>query len=511
VIRRGTGGALALTGLGSAAAAIEALAGAPQTGRLRDIEHVVILIQENRSFDHYFGSYRGVRGFSDPHALRHGGVFRQPGYPAPGHGGHLDPFHLDTSAGRGECVADPTHDWGPQHRSWNGGRMDGFVREHLAADGPQDGAITMGYYNRRDLAFYYALADAFTICDGYHCSVLGPSYPNQAYAVSATIDPAGRHGGPLVGPASAKAFSWETMPERLSAHGIDWRVYTSPDNYLPGQVGDPPFQFFRQYTERADLAERAFAHSFPGDFQSDARAGNLPAVSWVYAPVTWSEHPPAPIGWGEAATDLVLSAIWQNPDAWARTAVFVTWDENGGFFDHVPPPVAPSGTPGEHLTVSSLPADCQGVRGPIGLGFRVPMLVVSPFSRGGFVCSDVFDHSSMLRFLEARFGAAVPNLSEWRRHHTGDLTSAFNFAGPRRSIPRLPPTSFSDESVTGGGCEVDVIGAETGTAPSGHYPVPPNHRPGQERGRPRRPSGPVHPRRHLRPQQNQSQGRPRRH
>jgi len=204
LIRAGAGGAAALSGLGSAAAAVEALAGTPRSGELRDIDHVVFLIQENRSFDHYFGSYRGVRGFADPRALGGGAVFHQSGYPAPGHGGHLDPFHLDTSSGQGECVADPTHDWAPQHRSWNGGRMDGFVREHLKEDGAENGAITMGYYNRRDLPFYYALADAFTVCDAYHCSVLGPSYPNQAYAISATIDPDGRHGGPLVGPASAR-------------------------------------------------------------------------------------------------------------------------------------------------------------------------------------------------------------------------------------------------------------------------------------------------------------------
>src|SRR6202035_2855939 len=141
-------------------------------GSLKDIEHVVILIQENRSFDHYFGTYKGVRGFQDRYARR--GVFAQAGYPTASD--KLYPFHLDTSAG-GDCTNDIDHSWGPQHTYWDGGRMDKFVSEHVAVDGPQNGPLTMGYYTRQDLPFYYALADAFTICDNYHCSVLGPTDP----------------------------------------------------------------------------------------------------------------------------------------------------------------------------------------------------------------------------------------------------------------------------------------------------------------------------------------------
>src|SRR5205823_4933947 len=127
------------------------------------------------------------------------------------------------------------------------------------------------------------------------------------------------------------------------------------------------------------------------------------------------------------ATHDILATLTANPLLWQKTALFVTYDENGGFFDHVPPPVPAAKTPGEYLTVSPLPAAAEGIAGPIGLGFRVPMLVVSPFSRGGFVCSQVFDHTSTLLFLERRFGAEVPNLSAWRRHTVGDLTAAFNF------------------------------------------------------------------------------------
>jgi len=140
-----------------------------------------------------------------------------------------------------------------------------------------------------------------------------------------------------------------------------------------------------------------------------------------------------------------VAALTANPAQWAKTVLFVAFDENGGFFDHVPPVTAPPGTPGEYITAPAVPDPTQvgnpAVLGPIGLGFRVPMLVISPFSRGGFVSSDLFDHTSILRFLEARFGAEVPNLSAWRRATVGDLTSSFNFAVPDYSVPNLPSTA----------------------------------------------------------------------
>ncbi|MGA8616931.1 MAG: alkaline phosphatase family protein [Candidatus Sulfotelmatobacter sp.] len=158
--------------------------------QLTDIEHVVILIQENRSFDHYFGSYRGVRGFSDKSA-----AFEQPdpantiSSPA----GALLPFHLDTTA----CTRDISHDWVPQHQSWNNGAMDGFVTSRLAIDS-NDAVLSMGYYNRADVPYYYALADAFTICDNYFCSVIGPTDPNRLYTVAGSLDPDGKNGGPIL-------------------------------------------------------------------------------------------------------------------------------------------------------------------------------------------------------------------------------------------------------------------------------------------------------------------------
>jgi phospholipase C len=187
---------------------------------------------------------------------------------------------------------------------------------------------------------------------------------------------------------------------------------------------------------------------------------------------------------------------------WNKTALFVTYDENGGFFDHVPPAAAPAGTAGEYLTANPLPSDAAGVAGPIGLGFRVPTLVVSPFARGGFVCHDVFDHTSTLRFLETRFGAEVPNLSSWRRSATGDLTTAFNFVKPDTSVPSLPQPSATDSRVTMSTCATSApIDLATSNSNSyadiedtlvATYPVTVNSAPPrQEPGTAPRPSGPV--------------------
>jgi phospholipase C len=476
-------GAAGLYGAGSARPLLDAVAAPRRSGQLSNIDHIVILIQENRSFDHYFGALSGVRGWDDGHRqpLAGGGsVIAQPGYPVPGYGGRLYPFHLHTGSGHGECTIDPDHSWSVQHRSWNGGGMDSFVREHLAAD---KSPITMGYYRREELPFYYQLADAFTICDNYFCSVLGPSDGNHAYLISGMLDHEGKHGGPLISSANPASLSWTTMPEQLQARGISWKVYTSPDNYLPEAVGDPIFYLFSQYYQRPELAQRAFLPQYPVDFVNDARNGTLPAVSWIYTPIAQSEHPPAPVSLGQLATAQIVEALTSNADAWSRTALFVTWDENGGFFDHVAPPTPPAGTPGEFLS-SPLPAEAAGIAGPIGFGFRVPLLIVSPFARGGYVCSDTFDHTSILRFIEARFGAEVPYLSAWRRETAGDLTSAFDFGAPDGSVPPLPTVSVADAAT--GDCAVTIVNAETKLLPAADYPVPPNTLPYQEPGGARR-------------------------
>jgi phospholipase C len=509
MLRAGAQGSAAIgaSALLSNSVIAQALAASPPCGSLNDIQHVVILIQENRSFDHYFGSYRGVRGFADPAVLPLNdgsglSIFAQPGYPGGFDGGHLYPFHLD-SFHNGECTNDINHSWGPQHTYWDNGNLDGFVTGHLAADSSGNAPLTMGYYTRSDLSFYYALADAFTICDQYFCSVIGPTDPNRLYSMSATLDPAGTNGGPILSTSSSRTdrfgtLSWTTMPEQLQARGISWKVYGSPD----GNFGDNVLPYFKQYQTNPTLAANALTPTFPGTFQSDVTAGTLPQVSWVLAPLIASEHPPAPEIYGESVASQVLSALVSNKKLWAKTALIITYDENGGFFDHVPPPTAPAGTPDEYLTVSPLPPDASGVAGPIGLGFRVPTLVVSPFSRGGFVCSDVFDHTSTLRFLETRFGAEVPNLSAWRRSVTGDMTTAFNFAAVNASVPKLPSVNVADNRITMSSCAtsapLDLATDFTNSLKDleqtvvANYPVTVNSAPPpQEPGTAPAPSGPV--------------------
>jgi len=417
-------------------------------GKLTDIEHVVILIQENRSFDHYFGSYRGVRGFSDKSA-----AFQQsdPANTTISPVGTLLPFHLDSSKANATCTHDITHDWVPQHQSWNNGAMNGFVSSRLPIDS-NDAVLSMGYYTRADLPYYYGLADAFTICDNYFCSVIGPTDPNRLYTMAASLDPEGKNGGPILQTIITNRSSfygrltYTTMPEQLQARGISWKVYSSPDEtILNGILSDNVLSYFKNYQDPTSvLHQNAFGPQFPTDFLSDVALGNLPQVSWLVGSVLTSEHPPAPSLFGENVVSLIVSTLAANPLLWAKTALFVTYDENGGFFDHVPPVTAPPGTPGEYVTASAVPDPTiignPPVTGPIGLGFRVPMLIISPFSRGGFVSSDLFDHTSILRFLETRFGAEVPNLSAWRRATVGDLTSAFNFKSADLSVPTLPAT-----------------------------------------------------------------------
>src|SRR6202051_1249107 len=458
--------------------------------KLTDIQHVVILTQENRSFDHYFGSYRGVRGFSDQSM-----AFQQPdplnttNSPV----GALLPFHLDTATTNAACTHDITHDWVPQHQSWNNGAMDGFVSSRLAIN-PNDAVLSMGYYNRADLPYYYALADAFTICDNYFCSVMGPTDPNRLYTMAASLDPDGKNGGPILQTivTNRSAFygrlTYTTMPEQLQARGISWKVYSSPDeNILGGILSDNVLSYFKNFQDPASvLHQSAFGPQFPLDFLSDVASGNLPQVSWLVGSVLTSDHPTSPSIFGENILSLIVNALTANPAQWAKTALFVTYDENGGFFDHVPPVTAPPGTPGEYVTAPAVPdptvTGSPAIAGPIGLGFRVPMLIISPFSRGGFVSSDLFDHTSVLRFLETRFGAEVPNLSAWRRATVGDLTSAFNFAKPDQSIPALPATQPAiSQTITG------CLASLSSTTP---YPVPnPQSSPTQESGTAARPSG----------------------
>jgi phospholipase C len=366
-------------------------------------------------------------------------VFYQPDPANPD--GYTLPFHVDTTTTSGAAFHGTDHSWRAQHASWNGGAMDGWMTTHRPSDG---GPWSMGYYTRQDIPFHFALADAFTVCDAYHCSAFGPTHANRLFAVSGTNDPDGLNGGPVVSNSIPAPFRWTTYAERLEAAGVSWRYYVG--NTKGSDLGW--FQQFQSAPQTSPLYINGMQPRPPSAIADDILNDRLPAVSWLnsqYLPSIGlpeaSEHPPALPGAGAQYIFDVLDALGKRPDVWAKTVLFITYDENDGLFDHVVPPTAPQGTPGEWITVNPLPAECNGIAGPIGLGFRVPTIVVSPWSAGGFVCSETFDHTSTLRFLERRFGVPEPNISDWRRETVGDLTSSLRLYDRDLEIPALPDTA----------------------------------------------------------------------
>ena len=452
----------------SIAAALAASA-ATVTGTIKDVQHVVILMQENRSFDHYFGTLKGVRGFGDRHPtpLPSGkAVWHQ----VDADGKEVPPFHLDTARTSGMRVPMTPHSFSDSQAAWSQGRFGGWPKYKTAG--------AMGHYKRADLPFQFALAEAFTLCDAYHCSITSGTDPNRIVFFSgANCNP--EIGGPCTDADSepdnlrcwiegehpvpgykyaGSAFRWPTIPDVLEKAGVSWRIYQNPnDNWTGAMNGGLAFESFRTAKPGSGLYDKGMSHWSLEQLDQDVKAGTLPQVSWVLPSKEWSEHPFAstPVQ-GAEFVDRVLSALTANPEIWSKTALFVTFDENDGFFDHAAPPAPPSynadGTLAGASTVDTrgnyfvdrerkyLKADdtITGDVRPWGLGARVPMVVISPWSKGGWVDSQVFDHTSVGQFLEKRFGVHIPAISPWHRAVSGDLTSAFDFATPNASLPTLP-------------------------------------------------------------------------
>jgi phospholipase C len=406
-----------------------ALAAAPpRDPKLKDIKHVVLLMQENRSFDHYFGTLAGVRGFNDPHALmlpNGKSVFHQPDPENPK--GYLLPFHLDTQSTSAQKIPSTSHAWEVQHASWNGGKMDNWLPAHRKAEGNK-APYVMGYHKRSDIPFHFALAESFTLCDAYHCSVMGPTWPNRMYWMTGTIDPEGESGGPMTSNRKIKGgFRWTTYPERLEKAGISWKVYQQQDNFGCNMLEN--FSAFQQAERDSNLYTRGMVHEPQGKFEYDAVNDKLPAVSWIIPTSLESEHPDYMPAAGAAFVASKINAIAANPEVWAKTVFILNYDENDGIFDHVAPPVPPPGTEREFI---------RGL--PVGGGFRVPCMIISPWTAGGWVCSQPFDHTSVLQFLEKFTGVKEPNITDWRRKTFGDLLSTFRFDSARANPPEFPDT-----------------------------------------------------------------------
>lgn len=417
-----------------------------RSGSVMDVAHVVILTQENRAFDHYFGTLRGVRGFGDRFAIPspNGTVFVQPDEHDASR--EIAPFRLDTTKSFNEMrVAGTPHTFPDAQAAWDNGRMSNWsAAKHNRA---------MGYFTRTDIPFQFALAEAFTLCDAYHCALHAGTNPNRVFLWTGTNDASGAGHGPVIDngydhlsadPSGHGGYSFTTYPERLSAAGIRWQIYQDmKDNFT-----DNPLAGFRAYrdadTTDNDLARRSIRTRDLDKLKADVLADSLPQVSWIIATAEGSEHPvPSSPAQGADYTARVLDALTANPNVWARTVLLVNFDENDGFFDHVPPPAPPADGGKSQIDTTNEyhlgAGDWQGR--PYGLGPRVPLYVVSPWSKGGFVNSQVFDHTSVIRFLETRFGVREPNISAWRRAVCGDLMSCFDFSRSEPATVILPQTA----------------------------------------------------------------------
>jgi len=519
-----------------------------------DAEHVVILMQENRSFDHAYGSLKGVRGYRDPRAIQlpdGNPVWLQTNAA----GETYAPFRLDIKATNATWMGSLPHSWTNQQDARNEGRYDKWLQAKPSGnEAYAHMPLTMGFYDRRDIPFYYSLADAFTVCDQNFCSSLTGTTPNRLYLWTGTIrDKADaqvrarvRNDDTDYGVEAA----WTAFPERLEDNGIDWRVYQNEISIHPLFKGeeddwlsnftDNPLEWFSQYNVRYSRAYMPFipvliqkatselkelqqqADASPSDealkkkiaekkvalqtlekeykkytpdgfsaltpkqqslhsraftrnsedthfhnlttlnyqggevqiprgdilhqFRQDVRDSKLPAVSWLVAPSNFSDHPGSP-WYGAWYVSEVLDILTHNPEVWKKTIFILCYDENDGYFDHVPPFTAPDPSRSDAGKVSAgidvgvewqtreqdlqRTSEHEARKGPIGLGYRVPLVIASPWSRGGYVNSQVCDHTSILQMMEKwlthKTGKKIveSNITAWRRTVCGDLSSVF--------------------------------------------------------------------------------------
>jgi phospholipase C len=435
-----------------------------RTGTIADVEHIVILMQENRSFDHYYGTLKGVRGFGDPRAVKL--PSGAPVWQQPDGTGYVMPYHPTAPDFGMAYLVDTAHSWPDTQAAWNGGKYDQWI--------PNKSQQTMAYYTRKDIPFHFALADAFTICDAYHCSFLGATDPNRYHMWTGWVGNDGQNGGPVLDNSEA-GYDWSTYPERLSRNGVSWKIYQDAgagldaahfwgwgDDAYIGNYGDNSLLYFHQYQNAApgsalyqgarqatDISHQSGTTLFD-QFRADVMNNKLPQVSWIVAPEAYTEHGNWPANFGAWYVSQMLEALTDNPEVWSKTAFFLMFDENDGFFDHMVPPTPPrnraDGLSNVDTTNEIFAGDSRYESGPYGFGVRVPMTVISPWSKGGWVCSELFDHTSLIQFIEQRFAhrnrdLIEKNITTWRRAVAGDLTSAFNFKNPNASVPSLPSTA----------------------------------------------------------------------
>jgi len=436
----------------------EAATRAPQEFDLKQVKHIVYLMQENRSFDHYFGTFPGARGFSDPTAIKQSNgrsVFQQTDPSNPD--GYLEPWHMSTITSGAAAVPSLSHDWRDQHSAWNYGRNDRWLLTHVASDGDTNGSFTMGYYEQADIPFHWALAQSFTLLDNYHCAVLGPTDPNRIMWMNGSNDPLGIYGGPVLETSTPNPMTFPTSAEILYNAGYTIKSYGGVSGYCTWAW----FANFKNKTVPTALYNLAlasgtlFGDGTPGgigdptnptmaanpnqNFEEDCANGVLPDVSYIYPVGSFyptgdsSEHPPAIPATGAQDIASKLEALAANEDLWNSTVFVLNYDENDGFFDHVVPPTPDAKEYPEEFVHVPSPKGTPGGGLPVGAGFRVPAMVISPWSVGGHIFSQVSDHTSSLRFIEevtkagglsGKGPVTFTPISRWRRATMGDFTGA---------------------------------------------------------------------------------------
>jgi phospholipase C len=373
-------------------------------GRELPIDHVLVLMMQGRSFDHLLAGLAGAESAADDAA-------------------NLDASGQPIARHRlaSYCLAEPAHDWNAQHLAWADGRNDGFVR----ASGMSD---TMGFYDASDLPALRALAARFAVADHYHASVLGPPAPNRALL----------YAGSSFGQIREAPTDGEhaTLFDSLEAAGVRWAAYSRVDPgavVLPAEVRahQDRFRPFRELVAAmmdGDLPEVAFIDPLFGTFGSAREDFGAPGD----------------IHYGDDLLNNLLRALVRSP-AWPRTVLFLTFADGGGMYDHAPPPAAcaPDG-------IAPALGDGDRAGGFDRLGFRVPLIAISPWARPGFVGHATYDHTSLVRFIEARFH--LPALSA-RDANARPPFELFDFATPHLSSLALPEPPL--DPGPGRGCQSD--------------------------------------------------------
>ncbi|KAK4574546.1 hypothetical protein LTR86_001387 [Recurvomyces mirabilis] len=423
-------------------------------GSIADIEHVVLFMQENRAFDHYFGTMAGVRGFKDPNVQVNNGkpVWYQTVNQTVSNGSdYLLPWYLNYLGGSWnqatQCMSAGSNGWDANHAALNGGLNDNWPIGNTP--------WSWGHFTRKELPNHFAIAEGWTVGDMYQESVIASTNPNRVTWVSGSINAPGSPQTPSEGgfyidnnetPGCESAglncypLKWTTTPEKYENAGVSWQLYQDTDNF-----DDNPLAWFAQYqnaANRSALQKKGMAYIGLEQFYKDAASGKLPQVSFIVGPAELSEHPDYTPEDGAWLQQKIVDVVTQSP-VYNKTALIISYDESGGWGDHVTPFHSPSGTAGEWVQ------DPYGEAGYTytGPGFRLPFYIISPWTRGGNVYVENADHNSQIMFVEKWLAAKGHNvktqeMTAWRRANMADLTKAFDFDHPDYSIPNMPNASY---------------------------------------------------------------------